>query len=760
MANRSTGSGQWTDMGNVTPNPRGSYSDAETYKYLDMVSYGGGSYLCLQDDTIGVRPSPGESTDRWFCSSVPGEATPDFKNLVTETKEAARTAKEKASEAETSAKASEISAQAASNSAGAAAASARDAENAKDIVAGYKNAAEKAASSAATSEKNVNDKIAGLDNTFSEKTTSAIETINKSVDAKAEEIKNEITATKKSMVDASQKAINDTIDARKTEINNTGASEIKNVQAESATQTQGIKSVAAEQLAAINAAGGTLESAIERYYAMRRTREIYTVEELDPDVTQSCAVNRLDGLAGLTCTPSTNTTAGKDEIGTLEAFRPINCNWILDDDGNQKITAIEGMPGYKTTGKINRGVLNMGLYYKKERNAEDNGWLHHWSMLPRKKEGYRPMQECVRPDGTVQGWMIHPKGAAVEIDGVPYVSNGKPIRSKPSYANYGYARKQGPAYCFETDVDAAWVLALTMIKYGTKDLQAYMRGATGYYVQYNVTVAEENTTRVILAKSQANNLVIGSSISIGNPGSNTNYDRGNSYMHNIVDSAKIIGIEAIDDSNSAVILDVKTPFTTATSYKVSTMHWETGSTDSVQGYDGSPVSNTDGKNICKINEIEILPGGYSVSGNSMHIVATDADGNTTDKYYRTNNAKILTTNLDTIMSTYEEVGILPEAYDAWKYVKEQLVDFGKGTMIPTEWGGGDKAWWADAWYCGGKPAAGTRTGRELLRRGNLYAGGLSGPSCVFGVVGLAGAWWGLLATLSPNAVRGEWQGAA
>lgn len=760
MANRSTGSGQWTDMGNVTPNPRGSYSDAETYKYLDMVSYGGGSYLCLQDDTIGVRPSPGESTDRWFCSSVPGEATPDFKNLVTETKEAARTAKEKASEAETSAKASEISAQAASNSAGAAAASARDAENAKDIVAGYKNAAEKAASSAATSEKNVNDKIAGLDNTFSEKTTSAIETINKSVDAKAEEIKNEITATKKSMVDASQKAINDTIDARKTEINNTGASEIKNVQAESATQTQGIKSVAAEQLAAINAAGGTLESAIERYYAMRRTREIYTVEELDPDVTQSCAVNRLDGLAGLTCTPSTNTTAGKDEIGTLEAFRPINCNWILDDDGNQKITAIEGMPGYKTTGKINRGVLNMGLYYKKERNAEDNGWLHHWSMLPRKKEGYRPMQECVRPDGTVQGWMIHPKGAAVEIDGVPYVSNGKPIRSKPSYANYGYARKQGPAYCFETDVDAAWVLALTMIKYGTKDLQAYMRGATGYYVQYNVTVAEENTTRVILAKSQANNLVIGSSISIGNPGSNTNYDRGNSYMHNIVDSAKIIGIEAIDDSNSAVILDVKTPFTTATSYKVSTMHWETGSTDSVQGYDGSPVSNTDGKNICKINEIEILPGGYSVSGNSMHIVATDADGNTTDKYYRTNNAKILTTNLDTIMSTYEEVGILPEAYDAWKYVKEQLVDFGKGTMIPTEWGGGDKAWWADAWYCGGKPAAGTRTGRELLRRGHLGGGGLYGPSCVNGDVGLASAWWYFLATLSPNAVRGEWQAAA
>ena len=185
------------------------------------------------------------------------------------------------------------------------------------------------------------------------------------------------------------------------------------------------------------------------------------------------------------------------------------------------------------------------------------------------------MQECVRPDGTVQGWMLHPKGAAVDIDGVPYVTNGKPVRNKPSYANFAYARKQVPAYCFETDVDAAWVLALTMIKYGTKDLQAYMRGCTAYSSQYNVAVAEENTKRVILTKDQANYFVVGSSVSIGNPGSNTNFDRGNNYMHNIVDSAKITAIEKVDDTYSALVLDVSASFTTATTYKVSTMHWET-----------------------------------------------------------------------------------------------------------------------------------------------------------------------------------------
>ena len=123
---------------------------------------------------------------------------------------------------------------------------------------------------------------------------------------------------------------------------------------------------------------------------MRRTREIYTVEELDSDVTQACTVNRLDALSGLTCTPSTNTTAGEDQIGTLEAFRPIEVNWILDDDGNQKITAIEGMPGYKTTGKVNRGIMNMGLYYKKsEMQKTMAGCIIGPCFLEKKKDIFR-----------------------------------------------------------------------------------------------------------------------------------------------------------------------------------------------------------------------------------------------------------------------------------------------------------------------------------------------------------------------------------
>ena len=36
-----------TDLGNVAPNPRGEYESAATYEYLDLVEYGGGSYLCV-----------------------------------------------------------------------------------------------------------------------------------------------------------------------------------------------------------------------------------------------------------------------------------------------------------------------------------------------------------------------------------------------------------------------------------------------------------------------------------------------------------------------------------------------------------------------------------------------------------------------------------------------------------------------------------------------------------------------------------------
>ena len=500
----------------------------------------------------------------------------------------------------------------------------------------------------------------------------------------------------------------------------------------------------------------SLNEAVERYYAMRRGPDIYTVEELDASTAQACDVNRLDALTGLACEPSTNTYRGVDQIGTLDAFRPTIVNWVLDDDGNQIITAVEGMPGFSRTGKVNLAVMNMGLYYKEERNAAGNGILRHWSMLPRVAEGYKPLKECVRPDGTVQGWMLHAKCCAAEIDGVPYVTEGyNPVRSKISHANYAYARKQGAAYGYEVDADAVWVESLTMIKYGTRNLQKSMKGASAYNLQYKVTAASTGN-KVILAKADAANLVIGSCVSVGDATGKTDYDRGNAYMHNIADSAMITAITSVDDNNSAVYLDCGS-ITTKVGMYVSTMHWRTGSTNKVLGYDGSPVSNTDGKNICKINEIEILNGGYSVCGNAINIMSTSAAGATTVTMYYTDDARKLTTDTSKIKQQYKVAGTFPATNNAWLYIKDMIVDPVSGYMVPKSFGGGDKTYWADGYYTGENPAVGAETARELLLRGSLNYGGLAGPACVFASNGVSGQWWNILGTLSPNAVRSEWR---
>ncbi len=415
------------------------------------------------------------------------------------------------------------------------------------------------------------------------------------------------------------------------------------------------------------------------------------------------------------------------------------------------------MPGFSRTGKVNLAVMNMGLYYKEERNAAGNGILRHWSMLPRVAEGYKPLKECVRSDGTVQGWMLHAKCCAAEIDGVPYVTEGyNPVRNKISHANYAYARKQGVAYGYEVNADAVWVESLTMIKYGTRNLQKYMKGASAYYLQYKVTVASTGN-KVILAKANAANLVVGSCVSVGDATGKTDYDRGNAYMHNVADSAMITAITPVDDSNSAVYLDCGS-ITTKVGMYVSTMHWRTGSTSKVLGYDGSPVSNTDGKNVCKINEIEILNGGYSVCGNAVNIMSTSAAGATTVTTYYTDNAKNLTTDLTKIKRQYKVAGSFPATNNAWLYIKDMVVDPVSGYMVPKSFGGGDTTYWADGYHTGENPAVGAESARELLRRGHLYHGGFVGPAFVAASHGLSTAWWNILGTLSPNAVRGEWRG--
>lgn len=76
-----------TDLGNVSPNPRGEYNATYDYEYLDLIYYKGGSYLCLAPlgETIkNIPPIEGQTTTNWQCVAIPGDLTPEYISMYNE----------------------------------------------------------------------------------------------------------------------------------------------------------------------------------------------------------------------------------------------------------------------------------------------------------------------------------------------------------------------------------------------------------------------------------------------------------------------------------------------------------------------------------------------------------------------------------------------------------------------------------------------------------------------------------------------------
>ena len=68
------------NLGPFRPRPRGNFSSKEKYRFLDLVSYNGGSYICINYDTIdgtaaiGVLPTGAHNSEAyWQCIAEKGE---------------------------------------------------------------------------------------------------------------------------------------------------------------------------------------------------------------------------------------------------------------------------------------------------------------------------------------------------------------------------------------------------------------------------------------------------------------------------------------------------------------------------------------------------------------------------------------------------------------------------------------------------------------------------------------------------------------
>lgn len=538
----------------------------------------------------------------------------------------------------------------------------------------------------------------------------------------------------------------------------------KDLKQNTAASVTKIETAGQTQIDLIKQNGGGVENALSNYFALRRNGKVFTTKIYKWETSTSPAGVKMNANENMVAEPSVGRTEGRDDYAQYGLFHHFTCNFSVDENGFNHVDALEGQIGFTKYGKVQVGEVTMSAWFGIEDTAE--AVLYHYSDSQTELTPY-PMKESINPDGTISPFMIHAKYAAGDIDGVPYSSKGlapangcqaTQARNPVSYTGMiTYMHKLGGHYCGTTSWDLFYRQLMMIIKYATTHSQSIMAGCTSYSNQNQNLVEETGVMRVVLTKAQAAGYVIGSYVSIGDVGSNTNKDRYYSYMHNKAYSVKVTKIEDVDDSNAAVYVDAPEAFDTTLTTWISTMPWHSGATDEVAGSDGSPNSNTNGKDPYKIQGIETCIGAYEVLGNVVMDIVTGADGNPARDVYVCEDASTLSSNIATVRANYKKA-IAQVAYTAasWKYITEETTDPNLGIMIPTKVGGGSTTGFADALYTD----AGTSGQREWLALGGLNNGARAGLWILYASNGWSSADWSFVSGVSPNGTRGEWQATA
>ena len=799
-----------TDLGNVAPNPRGEYDPAAAYEYLDLVEYSGGSYLCIRESgtVTGVAPAQNKNTDTWQVLTIPGDLTAEYiamhDDVVNKAEsaqaDAASTAADREQMESMMANVEQLHTQTET--------AAQEASDSRDSAAGYATAAEASRTAAAESEKNAQLQVAGFDETVNaakQEATEEIATARKTAvqavaaqrvksvnavnaagsaaiektSADAKEAKDAKAAAKSSAAAAetAQKAVEGAATSANASKESAATSAKKAEAAQTAAETaaraaeaaqtkaeEKIRTVSREQIELIKQNGGGIENALSNYFALRRNGKVFTTKIYKYETSSSSVGVKMNANENMVAEPSVGRTEGRDDYAQYGLFHHFTCNFSVDENGFNHVDALEGQIGFTKYGKIQVGEVTMSAWFGIEDTAE--AVLYHYSDSQTELTSY-PMKESINPDGTISPFMIHAKYAAGDIEGAPYSSKGlapasgcqaTQAKNPVSYTGMiAYMHKLGVHYCGTTNWDLFYRQLMMIIKYATTHSQSIMAGCTSYSNQNQNLVEETGVMRVVLTKAQAAGYVIGSYVSIGDVGSNTNKDRYYSYMHNKAYSVKITKIEDVDDSNAAVYVDAPEAFDTTLTTWITTMPWHSGATDEVAGSDGSPNSNTNGKDPYKIQGIETCIGAYEVMGNVVMDIVTGPDGNPARDVYVCEDASTLSSDIATVRANYKKA-IAQVAYTAasWKYITEETTDPNLGIMIPTKVGGGSTTGFADGLYTD----TGTSGQREWLALGSLDYGAYAGLWILYATYGWSGTYWGIVSGVSPNGTRGEWQATA
>lgn len=403
-----------------------------------------------------------------------------------------------------------------------------------------------------------------------------------------------------------------------------------------------------------------------------------------------------DDSAGLSCTPSTASTAGKDDFAHLPQFWTLEVSMERHADGTHEIIKVEHIDNLADVRSGKHGlcqVLQKNTWVREWKDAS----YHYMQMCcdPADKTGWHTWPQGTAKDGTVYSYIANPKYyAGVGSDGIYTCGTGLAPCNYTSH-NTGVTnwRKRGPQYSGVAGNLLKWQMAMIWLKYGNKGNSNIIEGCSSYNYQYTAAVSETGVERVVLTTAQAANMLAGGNVIIGDKGTGTSIDRNTASMYKICRNKRIKSIESVTINGttySAVNIDnggVKFDTVAGTTY-ISTMPWWSGRNDDVKGFDGSRTSYTNGKEPGLIQRTEFMNGSYLILSDELWQWGKDASGNFTFDCYVCHDQSKVTTN-GSISGDYAKQSDLTLTFpsgtaEGWQYIEDIAIANDPGIIWPAK----------------------------------------------------------------------------
>ena len=480
----------------------------------------------------------------------------------------------------------------------------------------------------------------------------------------------------------------------------------------------------------------------------------YTLRSYDPSVSGITKMTPMDDLADKAaaqlCTE--NTEAVEDWADEDPMTWYIRANALSLEDGTMNITYFEGEDGFDITGE-DAPVYTFALaLWIKEWN---DGTYDYISFRTTRGSGYYPDAGDVDPKNKKRLITWHatfPGG----LDSKGALTSGAGIKAynfASATAGIQKARQKTIYEGLWNDCDTRWILRMWQLRHFDLENSNIAEGCTNYNYQYMAALPEENVKRVLLSASQAAGFIVGSTVSVGDMGAQSNKDRWNAWMRNLADLVKVSSIEKVTVNGTeytAINLDISGTVTTTATTCISTMPWHSGATEALPGHkDGCTFSLTAGKTPLRVAGVEVLDGSYTIGLDPLYDTTANEAGGFDYTVYQCRDSQKLS---GSITADYEDTGIVYSGMPSgWNYVKA-FIKSKLGVLFPKLIGGSSTTYFKSAFY--GTNSAGVRC---PWRFADLNGGGIAGLAAEFGdnAPGYSG-WYGRPRLCGAGKKRGEW----